>query len=226
MPDNTILNLGSGGDTILTEDLSGVKVATTKIYVGAHGVNGGAVTAGNPLPVSVNGAVPLPTGASTAAKQPALGTAGSAAADVLTVQGVASMTPLLTTTTLATGFALIGTTASPDACDSIYNGITPLTPIRAAISAAASGSNTLVAAVPGKKILVLKAALMAAGAVNATFKSSTTSSLTGAFPLAANGGVGIGYCPLGNLATVAGEALTLNLDAAVQVSGYLVYVPV
>lgn len=38
--------------------------------------------------------LPLPSGASTAAKQPALGTAGSASADVLTVQGVASMTAL------------------------------------------------------------------------------------------------------------------------------------
>lgn len=36
----------------------------------------------------------LPTGASTAAKQPALGTAGAASADVITIQGVASMTPL------------------------------------------------------------------------------------------------------------------------------------
>jgi hypothetical protein len=36
----------------------------------------------------------LPTGASTSAKQPALGTAGSASADVITVQGIASMTAL------------------------------------------------------------------------------------------------------------------------------------
>lgn len=36
--------------------------------------------------------LPLPTGASTAAKQPALGTAGTASADVLTVQGIAGMT--------------------------------------------------------------------------------------------------------------------------------------
>lgn len=35
---------------------------------------------------------PLPSGAATAAKQPALGTAGSASADVITIQGVASMT--------------------------------------------------------------------------------------------------------------------------------------
>lgn len=38
--------------------------------------------------------LPLPTGASTAAKQPALGTAGSASSDVITVQGIASMTAL------------------------------------------------------------------------------------------------------------------------------------
>ena len=38
--------------------------------------------------------LPLPSGASTSAKQPALGTAGVASADVITVQGVASMTPL------------------------------------------------------------------------------------------------------------------------------------
>jgi hypothetical protein len=43
---------------------------------------------------NVSGTVSLPTGAATAAKQPALGTAGTASADVITVQGIASMTPL------------------------------------------------------------------------------------------------------------------------------------
>lgn len=37
----------------------------------------------------------LPTGASIEAKQPALGTAGTASADVITVQGIASMTPIV-----------------------------------------------------------------------------------------------------------------------------------
>lgn len=44
-------------------------------------------------PVSA-ASLPLPSGASTAAKQPALGTAGTASADVITIQGIASMTPL------------------------------------------------------------------------------------------------------------------------------------
>lgn len=52
-------------------------------------VDGSAVT----QPVSA-ASLPLPSGASTAAKQPALGTAGAASTDVLTVQGIAAMTAL------------------------------------------------------------------------------------------------------------------------------------
>lgn len=44
-------------------------------------------------PVSA-ASLPLPSGASTSAKQPALGTAGTSSADVLSVQGIASMTAL------------------------------------------------------------------------------------------------------------------------------------
>lgn len=45
-------------------------------------------------PVSIAASIPLPVGASTSAKQPALGTAGTPSADVLTVQGSASGTPI------------------------------------------------------------------------------------------------------------------------------------
>ena len=48
---------------------------------------------------NVSGTISLPTGASTAAKQPALGTAGTAASDVITVQGIASRTPQQATAT-------------------------------------------------------------------------------------------------------------------------------
>src|SRR5713226_1363517 len=44
--------------------------------------------------INVSGTVSLPTGAATSAKQPALGTAGAASGDVITVQGIASMTAL------------------------------------------------------------------------------------------------------------------------------------
>jgi hypothetical protein len=43
---------------------------------------------------NISGTQTLPTGASTAAKQPALGTAGTPSADVITVQGAASMMAL------------------------------------------------------------------------------------------------------------------------------------
>lgn len=47
------------------------------------------------MPVSA-ASLPLPSGAATAAKQPALGTAGTPSADVITVQGAASGTALPT----------------------------------------------------------------------------------------------------------------------------------
>lgn len=52
-------------------------------------------------PVAV-ASLPLPTGASTSAKQPALGIAGTASTDVLSVQGIASMTPLKTDSSATT----------------------------------------------------------------------------------------------------------------------------
>ena len=142
MADNTTLNAMTGGDTVRTEDISGVKFQVVKIGLGASGVNDGPVSSANPLPVSA-ASLPLPSGAATSAKQdtlighvdgietligttnstlstidsrvdgletavastntkldsilakqPALGTAGTASADVITVQGKASMTPI------------------------------------------------------------------------------------------------------------------------------------
>ena len=54
----------------------------------------GKITAVNTGAVVVSSSA-LPSGASTAAKQPALGTAGTPSADVITVQGKAAMTPIL-----------------------------------------------------------------------------------------------------------------------------------
>lgn len=53
----------------------------------------GKVTAVNTGAVVVSSSA-LPSGAATSAKQPALGTAGTASTDVITVQGIASMTAL------------------------------------------------------------------------------------------------------------------------------------
>jgi len=103
------LNSGSGGASLGTDQVSGtpnVDYQIVKIGYSATGVAPTQVDTTNRLPTSaaqsgtwnitnISGTVSLPTGAATAAKQPALGTAGTASTDVITVQGIASMTPLL-----------------------------------------------------------------------------------------------------------------------------------
>lgn len=69
--------------------LSSIDGKITAVNTGAVVVASGSITA--------NAGTNLNTSAlATAAKQPALGTAGTASADVITVQGKASMTPVLT----------------------------------------------------------------------------------------------------------------------------------
>ena len=102
---NIVLNSGSGGSTLGTDLVAGVDYQKVKVTFSTDGVAPVSVDATHQLPVlatqtgtwnitNISGTVSLPTGAATAAKQPALGTAGSASADVITVQGIASMTAL------------------------------------------------------------------------------------------------------------------------------------
>jgi hypothetical protein len=126
MADDLVLNPGVGGATVAADNPTTLNGgASSNIYVQRvkvmHGPDGTAtdVSTASPLPVTlantganatavkVDGSavtqpvsaasLPLPTGAATAAKQPALGTAGTASADVITIQGIASMTKLLVT---------------------------------------------------------------------------------------------------------------------------------
>lgn len=99
----------------------------------------------------------------------------------------------------------------------------------AAISASASGNNTIIAASTGQKIVVVSYVVIAAGPVSITWKSGASSSLSGAMALAANGGAAPSAGPLapsgvvGMMETASGEALVLNLSAAVAVGGHLAY---
>ena len=52
MADNTTLNAGTGGDTIASDDILGVKFQRVKLTIGADGVNDGDIASGNPLPVT------------------------------------------------------------------------------------------------------------------------------------------------------------------------------
>lgn len=73
---------------------------------------------------NVSGTVSLPTGASTAAKQPALGTAGAASADVITVQGAAGMTAVKVDGSAVTQPVSLAGTQAVNV--SQINGVTPL----------------------------------------------------------------------------------------------------
>lgn len=97
----------------------------------------------------------------------------------------------------------------------------------AAIDAATSGDNTLVAAVTGKKIRVLSLFLMAAGTVNTRFESAAGgTALTGQMNLTAQAGYVLPFNPAGWFETAAAELLNLELSGAVSVDGCLSYVEV
>lgn len=86
------LGIGTGSETLMSgsmpvNDNSG---SLTVDNAGTFAVQ--AAQSGTWNVTNVSGTVSLPTGAATAAKQPALGTAGTASADVITIQGIASMT--------------------------------------------------------------------------------------------------------------------------------------
>lgn len=89
------------------------------------------------IPISA-ASLPLPSGAATAAKQPALGTAGTASADVITVQGISSMTALKVDGSAVT---------QPVAGDVAHDGVDSGNPIKQGRKAIAHGTNpTAVAA--------------------------------------------------------------------------------
>lgn len=96
---------------------------------------------------------------------------------------------------------------------------------RAIINESSIGDNEVVAAVAGKKICVLSFGIVAAGDVDAKFRSGTTD-ITGLMDLAAagNGLVAAPSFPgYHHFETAAGAALNLNLSAAVNVGGWVVY---
>lgn len=101
MADNVTLNSGSGGAVIATDDDTTAHHQYVKMEWGGDGTFTKVSSGASAVPIqdggnsiTIDGTVTV-TGVSTAAKQPALGTAGTASADVITVQGIAAMTPLL-----------------------------------------------------------------------------------------------------------------------------------
>jgi hypothetical protein len=101
-------------------------------------------------------------------------------------------------------------------------------PTFVAIDASSSGDNTLVAAVPGRKIRVMSCFLIAdASTVSVQFRSAAAgAALTGPVPLAASAGFVLPYNEAGWFQTDIGELLNLELSDAVAVGGALSYVQI
>jgi len=133
--------------------------------------------------------------------------------------------------TLQAGTALVGQVIASQETSTLYNGSTALTPKFAAIAAATSGDNTLVAAVTSKKIRVLSICLVAGAAGNIYFTSNAAGTVifggsTNKINLAINGGFVLPYSPVGWFETSSGHLLNMNASSTGPFSGGLTYIEV
>jgi hypothetical protein len=255
MADNTTLNSGSGGDTIATDDIAGIKHQRVKIQ---YGVDGSAtdVSDTNPLPIddaggsiTVDGTITANLSATDNAVLDSIDTntttlAGAVSGTEIQVDVVAAL-PAGTNaigklaansgvdigdvdvTSQPARVATTDTITAKLATDTIQDGTTALTPKFAVIDAASSGDNTLVAAVAGKKIRVLSYTIIASGAVTVRFEDGASgTALTGQMNLTTNSGVSVPFSPVGHFETTANTLLNLELSAATSVDGHLTYVEV
>lgn len=95
----------------------------------------------------------------------------------------------------------------------------------AAVDAATSGDNTVVAAVAGKKIRVIAGSLTMTGtAVTIRFESGAGgTALTGQMTPAQGQTISLPYCPVGHFETAAGSLLNMELGGAQSVDGWIVF---
>jgi len=84
-------------------------------------------------------------------------------------------------------------------------------------------NNTLVAAVAGERVFVFRMFFLAVGAVDVEIRDGTTTEMTGPMALNQTVGIWMDYSDEPWFITTAGNALVMNLSAAVQVSGRVYY---
>jgi hypothetical protein len=217
------------------------------------------VASGTAVPTSVS-SLPLPSGAATSANQssqstlfgavtetaPASDTASSGLNGRLQriAQRLTSLIGLLPTalsngnlkvsiqeSTLNPAAATTDAISAKLATDKIMDGLTELTPKFAPFGFAASGDNTVIADVTGKKLRVLGMIIFANAAANVYFTSGAAgtvifSNATNKINLLANQGWTLQFSPIGWMETAAGAALVANSSAASGCSGTVVYVEV
>lgn len=95
MADNTLLNTGAGGDTIASDDISGVKFQRVKLVHGADGVNAGDVATVNPLPVIHMTTLGVPTYSGRSATFRTPGIAGTAGQKIFAIHNATGSTKIV-----------------------------------------------------------------------------------------------------------------------------------
>lgn len=177
---------------------------------------------------NVSGTVSLPTGASTAAKQPALGTAGSASTDVLSVQGIASMTALKVDGSAVTQPVSIATAPVLVAGSAIIGkvGLDQTTPgTTNACSIAQIGANTVATGTGASSTGTIRVMLATDSALAAN-QSSNVAQINGVTPLMGTGATGTGS-PRVTLATnspgYSTSGGTIAVDSQLQASRAVAY---
>lgn len=236
MADNVTLSVGSGGATVRTVSDSGGVEWPASVVVYATSTTPGAgtfqfVNATNGLPVAVVGTVPV-SGTFWQATQPvsissSVTVAQATAANLnATVVGTGTFAVQASiSAAIPAGTNLIGSVAEAPQIAAAFNGTTAETVQYANFTTSSSGATTIVSAVSGKKIYVLRWSVSANGATNVNLQSHTTTTLaTGIRYLTQYGSGGGAYCPLGVMATSASEALDVNNSAAIAISGEITYV--
>jgi hypothetical protein len=129
------------------------------------------------------------------------------------------------TNPLPAGTNLLGSIAAAPAIAVVYNGTTAVAVKYAAFTTSSSGATTIVPAVGGQKVYLLRWSVSANGNTNVNLQShTTTSQATGIRYLTQYASGGGAYCPAGIIATATGEALDVNNSSAIAISGEITYV--
>jgi hypothetical protein len=236
---NTIgtVNLGTIADVATQTTLAALNAKVTAVNTGAVVISAAIPAGSNNIgDVDVLSLPALPAGSNNIGdvdvlSLPALPAGSNNIGDV----------DVLSLPATPTGSNVIGSVAARLDASSMSDGAgTALVPKFAAIAAASSGDNTIIAAVSSKKIRVLAFRLKAAAASSATVAcywrngaggSALEGGASNTTPLDKTGAAGAGgetaqFNPVGWFETSANTALVLNLSAAQAVTGSITYVEV
>lgn len=213
MADNVILNSGSGGESLATDEVSGAHYQRVKLIHGDDGDNDGDVSATNGLPTQVVAA--LPAGTNAIGKL-----AANDGIDIGDVDVTSQPARIRTTDTISAALA----------SGVLMDGTSELEAKSAPFGIASSGSQTIVSAVVGKVLRCVAFYARVSGAVDFYLEDGTAvifGDSTNKLEFGDEGFIDLQLNPAGWFWTQAtNRPLAINLSAGVNVSGTLVYVEV